>query len=100
MIIKRKERGMKDDGFVTAETLIVAFWLAVSTGKFAESKKLVKRGVFVDARDERGNSPLMVIAPNAKNNKIARLLLKAGAAVNGTNRNGETPLFLAAASGN
>jgi ankyrin repeat protein len=91
---------MKNEGRMTAAQLIVTLQLAFAVSDFSHCKKLIQQGTYVDARDEHGNSPFMAITPDAKDNKIARLLLKAGAAVNGTNRNGETPLFVAAASGN
>lgn len=95
-----KGKRMNHNNVVTAEDLIIALWLAVYAGDFAECKKLVDQGVYVDAKDENGNSPLMEAVSNPKCAKIARLLIKTGALVNGTNCKGETPLVHAAASGN
>jgi ankyrin repeat protein len=64
---------------------------AALTGDVAELKKLLASGVKVDARDERGNTPLHW----AQTEEIAKVLLKAGAKVYVRDEYGCTPLHYA-----
>jgi uncharacterized protein len=91
---------MLKQALITAESLILAFFLAVSKGDFEGCQSLIQQGAYVDARDENGNSSLNQIVSSPKRVKFSRMLLKAGAAVNGTNVLGETPLFAASRTGN
>ncbi len=84
---------------ITAESLILAFFLTVFKGDFGGCQSLIQQGVYVDARDEHGNSALMTAVSRPKSLKLARMLVKAGAAVEGTNFLGETPLISASLAG-
>jgi ankyrin repeat protein len=95
-----RRQTMMKHAVMTVQALVLALFLAVSKGDLSESQSLIEQGVHVDGRDEYGNSPLMIAARSPKNDKVTRLLLKAGAAVNSTNAVGETPLFAAARVGN
>lgn len=59
---------------------------------------LIDKGAEVDARDDRGFTPLRFAAGSSNNPEVLRTLIRAGANVNATSRNGGTPLFSAAAT--
>lgn len=91
---------MLKSAVMMAKSLMLALWLALATRDYSECKDLIQQGVYPDARDEMGRSPLYRTAQSPKLDKFARMLLKAGAAVNGTTVLGETALFAAARYGN
>jgi ankyrin repeat protein len=68
---------------------------AIRGGDSAEIKTLLKAGVPVNARDARGNTPLMAAALNADAD-VLELLLNSGADVNATNQAGANALMRAA----
>ena len=59
---------------------------------------LIDKGAEVDARDDRGFTPLRYAAGSSADPEVLRTLIRAGANVNATSRNGGTPLFSAAAT--
>jgi ankyrin repeat protein len=61
-----------------------------------EIKRAISNGADVNARDEKGNTPLMYAAQFNKNPEVTRMLLDAGAEVNTRNIYGWTPLMYAA----
>lgn len=73
---------------------------AAKEGDVQEVKGLLDKGADVNARDERGYTPLHELIPWGKteNNRteIASLLIEAGADVNARTEEGNTPLHLAA----
>jgi ankyrin repeat protein/mono/diheme cytochrome c family protein len=68
---------------------------AARAGDAAAVRDLLKNGANIKARDELGNTPLMVAAFCAPAD-VLELLLKAGAEVNATNKAGATALMRAA----
>ena len=91
---------MKTHLATAAESLIAPFHGAVSKGSLAECRSLIEQGAYVDARDEKGNSALMMTVSFPERLEMTRMLLEAGAAVNGTNIVRETALFHASRYGN
>jgi hypothetical protein len=69
---------MKTNQMITAKSLILAFTLAVSGGRFAECQSLIQQGAYVHSRDEYGNPPLMMAVVRLNRVKLARMLLRAG----------------------
>lgn len=63
-----------------------------------ELKKKIAAGWDIDKRDERGDTQL-IVALNARNERLAENLIKAGADVTITDKHGATPLMLAAGNG-
>lgn len=59
---------------------------------------LIDNGAEVDARDDRGFTPLRYAAGSSNNPEVLRTLIRAGANVNATSLNERTPLFSAAFS--
>ncbi len=59
---------------------------------------LIDNGAEVDARDDRGFTPLRYAAGSSNNPEVLRTLIRAGANVNATSLNEGTPLFSAAFS--
>ncbi len=57
---------------------------------------LLENGAQVDARDEDGNTPLIVAAKGTDRPEIIQLLIEKGAKVNARNNDGWTPLMVAA----
>lgn len=68
---------------------------AIRGGDRSEIQRLLKDGVSANARDARGNTPLMAAALNA-DVEVLELLLNAGADVNATNQAGANALLRAA----
>jgi ankyrin repeat protein len=58
---------------------------------------LIQAGAYVNAKDNSGETPLMLAASNSKNKnpEVLRVLIQAGADVNAKNDKGETALILA-----
>ncbi len=55
----------------------------------------IRRGVDINACDDKGNTPLMYYAEGNHDNNLIGLLPEAGAEINAQNKNGETPLLIA-----
>lgn len=77
---------------------VVGLFGAASLGDVSTIKRMLAKGVPVDARDPSGWTPLMVAASSAKVPAV-RALLEAGANVNASSSAGETPLMAAALTG-
>jgi len=60
-------------------------------GRYGELKKLVMKGVPIDARDEMGNSALIVACQNGQG-RCVKLLVRSGADPNLQNKQGNTAL--------
>lgn len=76
---------------------------AAGEGKLSVTKKLIGKGVDVNAAEEvDGWAPLHYAAngDSTRHHEVAEVLLEAGADVDIKNGEGETPLHLAAARGN
>lgn len=71
---------------------------ASARGNVALVKSLLDKGAEVEAKDEFGQTALM-LAARTGNLQIVKLLIGKGAYVNGVSRRGETPVFYAARSG-
>ncbi len=69
---------------------------AAAAGDVAEVKRLLRRGVLVDGRDEKGWTSLAHAAQGG-NAEMVRILIEAGANVNSVTRHGTAILFFAAA---
>ncbi len=74
------------------EALGAVLFQAVKDEDMAAVTAALDTGFDPDARDEQGNTPLMV----AEDPRVARRLISAGADVNARNANGSTPLIEAA----
>jgi ankyrin repeat protein len=72
---------------------------ATSAGSMQEVAALLDQGADIDARSERGETPL-ILAILAGHDEVAELLIEEGAALDGRNERGLTPLHAAAYSGN
>jgi ankyrin repeat protein len=71
---------------------------ASAAGDVAKIQTLLKQGVDVNARNERGQTAVLLAAAGGYS-EAARLLLKQGADVNAGDKSGETTLMLAAKGG-
>ena len=65
---------------------------AAQQNKVDKLRLLLDQGVYPDARDEVGNTPLIYAATGGSTN-TAKLLLQKGANVNAANNEGKTPLL-------
>ena len=90
---------MIKDPVISAQSLVAALFRSVSQGNPSECERLIQQGAYPDGRDEQGNSLLKIVVSLPNRLKLSRALLKAGAAVEGTNLFGETPLISAALGG-
>ena len=70
-------------------------WDASSEGDLSAAKDALERGASVHARDENGNTALMLAAFYGQE-EVVRLLIERGAEVNTVNPAGRTPLMFAA----
>ena len=59
---------------------------------------LIERGADIKARDQQGNSPLIVAAGNGWVD-VVRVLVEKGADITAKNNAGSTPLLIASANG-
>lgn len=65
----------------------------VAAGNIDQVKSLISKGADVNAKDEKGNTPLHLVARYGyKQKDMAELLIARGADVNAKNRDGWTPL--------
>ncbi len=69
-----------------------AAWLS----RYSVATVLLERGADIEARNNWGRTPLLIVARETGNAKMAALLIEAGAEVNVRDRGGESPLDLAA----
>ena len=60
-------------------------------GRYDEMKKLIVKGVPLDARDEHGNTPLIIASQNGQG-RCVKLLIRSGADPNAQNKRGNTAL--------
>ncbi|MBN2493615.1 MAG: ankyrin repeat domain-containing protein [Deltaproteobacteria bacterium] len=82
------------EGKTTSPTLDAAFLHAVNVGNIAKVKKLLDRGVNINARDDRGNTALHLIACS-DHHSLMILLLSKGIDANAQSRSGLTALMMA-----
>jgi len=68
------------------------------TGTPQQVENAIRKGADVNARDNRGNTPLMWAAMDNPSTEVTIVLIKAGADVNATDNSGYTPLMGAAGS--
>jgi ankyrin repeat protein len=68
----------------------------VQSATSVEIKQAISNGADVNARNEEGNTPLMLAAFDNENHEVIRALLDAGADVNARDIKGFTPLIIAA----
>jgi len=71
------------------------FLKAIKKGDIERIKKLISQGADVNAKDNRGMTPLHKAAYYGRR-QIAKVLIAKGANVNGTDTAGQTPLHIAA----
>jgi uncharacterized protein len=71
---------------------------AARTGDVEQTRALIGEGAAIDARSDRGETPL-IVAILAGNDAIAELLIEKGAAIDARNAGGFTPLHAAAYAG-
>jgi ankyrin repeat protein len=71
---------------------------AARQGDLEQARALIGEGAAIDARSDRGETPL-ILAILAGNDAIAELLIEKGAALDGRNAGGFTPLHAAAYAG-
>jgi len=71
------------------------FLKAIKIGDIERIKKLISQGADVNAKDNRGMTPLHNAAYYGQR-QVAEVLIAKGANVNGTNTAGQTPLHIAA----
>ena len=64
--------------------------------RYAAATLLLDRGADIEARNNWGRTPLLIVARETGNAEMAALLIDAGAEVNVRDRGGESPLDLAA----
>lgn len=84
-------------GLFAASALAVAAPLhdAARDGDLEKARTMINEGAEIDARSDRGETPL-ILAILAGNDAIAELLIEKGAAIDGRNTGGFTPLHAAA----
>ena len=71
------------------------FLKAIKKGDIERIKKLISQGADVNAKDNRGMTPLHKAAYYGQR-QVAKVLIAKGASVNGTDTAGQTPLHIAA----
>jgi ankyrin repeat protein len=71
------------------------FLMAIKNGDVERIKKLISQGADVNAKDNRGMTPLHQAAYYGRR-QVAKVLIAKGANVNATNTAGRTPLHIAA----
>jgi ankyrin repeat protein len=73
---------------------------AAQDGEMQTVKDLLAKGANVNAKDEKGRTALLSIAPARDNPEMAKLLIEKGAEVNAKDNEGETALMIAASQSN
>lgn len=74
-----------------------SLFAACAKNDIKKVKTLLKNGLKVNAKDQSGNTPLMISAAQG-NLEIAKILVKKGADVNAINYNGESVIYIANAN--
>lgn len=77
---------------------VTPLWLAAQQGNYEAAKILIEHGANLESRDRFGNSPLLRAVfhyKQAKDDRLIKLLLDAGADIHCQNNSGITPLKLA-----
>jgi ankyrin repeat protein len=73
---------------------------AAQDGDMTAVKDLLAKGANVNARDDKGQTALLWVAPARDNPEMAQLLIDKGADVNAKDNEGETALMIAASQSN
>lgn len=88
----------KDNG--TRNTLLHEVAAGRHKDSAAMAKLLLEKGAVADAKNDRGNTPLHLVAFDPNGKAVAEILISAGAAANARNTAGATPLHIAASQCN
>lgn len=94
-ILKRNNPNVEETSAETNDQKLLA--LCKSPGVTARAiEALLKAGADIEARDERGKSPLLLVAGDIDNVGVIEVLLRAGADIEARDEKGKTPLIFAA----
>ena len=78
----------------------VALRKAVQDGEMQTVKDLLAKGANVNAKDDKGRTALLWVAPARDNPEMVKVLIEKGADVNAKDNEGETALMIAASQSN
>jgi ankyrin repeat protein len=92
-----KEQAAASEEAAPSDAMQVTLWQAAAEGRLDAVRQAVEKGIAVDAREDNGNTALMLAAFEGRE-AVVQYLLEQGADVNAANRGGQTAL-MAAASG-
>jgi ankyrin repeat protein len=73
---------------------------AAQEGQMTAVKELLEKGANVNARDDKGRTALLWVAPARDNPEMVKFLIAKGAEVNAADNAGETALMIAASQSN
>ena len=88
---------LRDQASIAAQHEKQRLWGTVLAEDIDTVQALLDTGADVNARDERGSTPLMRAAGGSDDPEVVRLLLDAGANLTARDEHGLTPLMFAAA---
>ena len=78
-------------GYGVSENDVEELFSYARHGRIVEIERHLDKGIPIDVRDPYGNT-LLIIACQNGNKRVAKLLLRRGANINGRNHKGNTPL--------